>query len=156
MKAPFSYDLDNAVGYAIGHTAHRLKMGLRRAFTSQGHDVTPEQWVVLYRLYESQGLTQVDLGERTVKDKTSITRILDRLESKALAERRRDANDRRSQRIFLTAEGHSLVEHLVPLVRAYAAEAFADVPTEDRDHLRRILANIETRLDAMPEPKDPA
>ena len=156
MNAPFSYDLDNAVGYAIGHTAHRLKMGLRRAFTLQGHDVTPEQWVVLYRLYESQGLTQVDLGERTVKDKTSITRILDRLESKALAERRRDANDRRSQRIFLTAEGRTLVEHLVPLVRAYAAEAFADVPPEDRDHLRRILANIETRLDAMPEAKDPA
>ena len=156
MNAPLSYDLDTAVGYAIGHTAHRLKMGLRRAFTSQGHDVTPEQWVVLYRLYESQGLTQVELGERTVKDKTSITRILDRLESKALAERRRDANDRRSQRIFLTAEGRDMVEHLVPLVRAYAAEAFADVPPEDRDHLRRILANIETRLDAMPESKDPA
>ena len=156
MNAPFPYDLDTAVGYAIGHTAHRLKMGLRRAFTLQGHDVTPEQWVVLYRLYESQGLTQVDLGERTVKDKTSITRILDRLEGKALAERRRDANDRRSQRIFLTADGRDLVEHLVPLVRAYAAEAFADVPPEDRDHLRRILANIETRLDAMPEAKDPA
>ena len=156
MNAPLSYDLDTAVGYAIGHTAHRLKMGLRRAFTSQGHDVTPEQWVVLYRLYESQGLTQVELGERTVKDKTSITRILDRLESKALAERRRDANDRRSQRIFLTAEGRGLVEHLVPLVRAYATEAFADVPSEDRDHLRRILANIETRLDALPEAKDPA
>ena len=156
MNAPLSYDLDTAVGYAIGHTAHRLKMGLRRAFTSQGHDVTPEQWVVLYRLYESQGLTQVELGERTVKDKTSITRILDRLESKALAERRRDANDRRSQRIFLTPDGRDLVEHLVPLVRAYAAEAFADVPSEDRDHLRRILANIETRLDALPEAKDPA
>ena len=156
MNAPLSYDLDTAVGYAIGHTAHRLKMGLRRAFTAAGHDVTPEQWVVLYRLYESQGLTQVELGERTVKDKTSITRILDRLENKVLAERRRDANDRRSQRIFLTPDGRNLVEKLVPLVRAYAAEAFADVPAEDRDHLRRILANIETRLDALPEAKDPA
>ena len=139
-----------------GSFNHAIAATARDTLAAAGHDVTPDQWVVLYRLFETDGLTQAELGERTVKDKTSITRILDRLESKALAERRRDANDRRSQRIFLTAEGRTLVEHLVPLVRAYAAEAFADVPPEDRDHLRRILANIETRLDAMPEAKDPA
>ncbi|WP_300164577.1 MarR family transcriptional regulator [Solidesulfovibrio sp.] len=152
MEDPFFFDMDNAVGYAVGHAAARLKIGLRRTFLAAGHDVTPEQWVVLYRLYETQGLTQAELGDRSVKDKTTITRILDRLEAKGLAARRRDAKDRRSQRIFLTEAGTSLVECLVPLVRAYAAEAFADVPPEDSDALRRILGNIESRLDAMLEP----
>jgi DNA-binding MarR family transcriptional regulator len=154
MENAFFFDMDNAVGYAIGHAAARLKIGLRRVFVAAGHDVTPEQWVVLYRLYESQGLTQCGLGERTVKDKTTITRILDRLEDKDLVTRRRDATDRRSQRIFLTPAGAALVEALVPLVRRYAAEAFADVPPDDRRTLARILGNIETRLDAMLEPKD--
>lgn len=150
----FFYDMDNAVGYAIGHTAARLKIGLRRVFDAGGHDVTPEQWVVLYRLYESQGLTQCGLGERTVKDKTTITRILDRLEGKKLVTRQRDAHDRRSQRIFLTPQGEGLVKALVPLVRRYAAEAFADVSPGDRASLQRILGSIEGRLDAMLEPKD--
>ncbi len=150
----FFFDMDNAVGYAIGHAAARLKIGLRRVFVAAGHDVTPEQWVVLYRLHESQGLTQCGLGERTVKDKTTITRILDRLQGKGLVTRRRDASDRRSQRIFLTPDGQALVKSLVPLVQRYADAAFADVPPEDRQTLRRILGNIETRLDALLEAKD--
>lgn len=151
MDTPFFFDMDNAVGYAIGRTAARLKIGLRRTFWAQGHDVTPEQWVVLYRLYEAPGLTQAGLGERTVKDKTTITRILDRLAAKKLLTRRRDEHDRRSQRIDLTPAGRSLVERLVPLVRAYAIAAFADVPPADRDSLRRILGNIEARLDGILE-----
>lgn len=154
MDETFFFDMDNAVGYAIGHAAARLKMGLRRTFLAAGHDVTPEQWVVLYRLFEAQGLTQCGLGERTVKDKTTITRILDRLERKTLLVRRRDSQDRRSQRIFLTPAGEDMVRALVPLVRQFAAEAFADVPPEDRATLSRILARIETRLDVMLEAKD--
>ena len=154
MDETFFYDIDNAVGYTIGHAAARLKIGLRRAFAAAGSDVTPEQWVVLYRLYEHQGLTQCALGERTVKDKTTITRILDRLEAKMLLARCRDNHDRRSQRIFLTPQGLALVEILVPVVRRFAATAFAAVPPDDRTTLRRILGNIEDSLDAMLEPKD--
>ena len=156
MDEAFFFDMDNAVGYAIGHAAARLKMGLRRTFLAAGHDVTPEQWVVLYRLFEAQGLTQCGLGERTVKDKTTITRILDRLQAKKLLVRRRDSHDRRSQRIFLTPAGEDLVRSLVPLVRGYATEVFADVGPGDSERLRDILGHIETRLDAIFEMKDNA
>jgi DNA-binding MarR family transcriptional regulator len=154
MDDIFHYDIDNAVGYAIGRTAAQLKIGLRRAFIVAGHDVTPEQWVVLYRLFETQGLTQCGLGERTVKDKTTITRILDRLEIKGLVTRQRDRRDRRSQRIYLTPDGEAIIRDLVPVVRRYATEAFADVGPDDREALRRILGNIGSRLDAMLDPKD--
>lgn len=156
MDETFFFDMDNAVGYAIGHAAARLKMGLRRTFLAAGHDVTPEQWVVLYRLFEAQGLTQCGLGERTVKDKTTITRILDRLQAKKLLVRRRDSRDRRSQRIFLTPAGEALVRALVPLVRGYAADVFADVASEDSERIRSVLEGIEARLDAIFEVKDNA
>ncbi len=154
MDETFRFDMDNAVGYAIGHVFTRLRIGLRRLFAAAGLDVTPEQWVVLYRLFEEQGLTQCGLGERTVKDKTTITRILDRLEAKGCIARRRDSRDRRSQRIFLTPDGEALVKRLVPLVRGYAAEAFADTDAGDRQALRRILGRIEARLDGMLDAKD--
>lgn len=148
------YDIDQAIGYVVGHAAARIKMALRRVFAAAGHDVTPDQWVVLYRLHETDGLTQVGLGERTVKDKTTVTRILDRLESRKLLIRRRDPDDRRSQRLHLTPEGEATVRRLVPLVRAFAAEAYADLTEDDKDSLRRLLMRIEVRLDAMLEPKD--
>lgn len=154
MDPACRYDIDQAIGYVVGHAAARIKMALRRVFAAAGHDVTPDQWVVLYRLHETDGLTQVGLGERTVKDKTTVTRILDRLESRKLLIRRRDPDDRRSQRLHLTPEGEATVRRLVPLVRAFAAEAYADLTEDDKDSLRRLLMRIEVRLDAMLEPKD--
>ncbi|MFU2208620.1 MarR family winged helix-turn-helix transcriptional regulator [Solidesulfovibrio sp. C21] len=154
MDDTFFFDMDNAVGYAIGHAAARLKIGLKRRFLASGFDVTPEQWVVLYRLLESQGLTQCGLGERTVKDKTTITRILDRLEAKKLLVRRRDSRDRRSQRIFLTPAGETLVQSLVPLVRGFAAEVFAEVTAAEERSLKSALGSIEARLDAILDAKD--
>ena len=154
MDPTLPYALDQAVGYAVGHAAAKIKIALRRVFVAAGHDVTPDQWVVLNRLAETAGLTQAGLGERTVKDKTTITRILDRLEEKGLLIRQRDPRDRRSQRLFLTPAGEATVRRLVPLVQTFAAAAYADLTEEDRSALRRLLGCIEDRLDAMLEPKD--
>jgi len=154
MDKAFGYDMDNAIGYLIGHTAMRIKIGLRRLFVQSGLDVTPEQWVVLFRLYERDGLTQSELGDRTVKDKTTVTRILDRLEKKGLLYRRRDTRDRRSQRIYLTESGTTVLGALMPLVHDYGAALFDDMHSEDRDTLRRLLGLVETRLDSLLDPKD--
>ncbi len=148
------YDLDNAIGYAVGHAAARIKIALRRVFATAGHDVTPDQWVVLCRLLENEGLTQAALGERTVKDKTTITRILDRLEARELLTRRRDPDDRRSQRLYLTDAGRTLALALVPIVQAFADAAYADLTENDKTVLRDLLRRIEARLDHLPETKD--
>ena len=154
MDKACRYDIDSAIGYAVGHAAARIKIALRRAFLAAGHDVTPDQWVVLYRLLENEGLTQVALGERTVKDKTTITRILDRLEARTLLTRRRAPDDRRSQRLYLTEAGRALAQALVPIVQAFADAAYADLTQADKAALRDILARIEARLDGLPETKD--
>lgn len=149
MESFPDYDMESAVGYLIGHAAMRIRMGLRRLFMASGLDVTPEQWVVLFRLREREGLTQSELGERTVRDKATVTRILDRLEKKFLVERRRDPKDRRTQRIFLTEKGSVSLEALMPLVRQYGADLFDDIGSEDRTLLRRVLAHIEAKLDRV-------
>ena len=154
MDKACRYDIDSAIGYAVGHAAARIKIALRRAFVAAGHDVTPDQWVVLYRLLENEGLTQAGLGERTVKDKTTITRILDRLEARELLTRRRDPDDRRAQRLYLTEAGRALAQALVPIVQAFADDAYADFTENDKAVLRDLLTRIEGRLDRLPETKD--
>ena len=148
------YDLDNAIGYAVGHAAARIKIALRRAFATAGHDLTPDQWVALRWLLDNDGITQAALGERTVKDKTTVTRILDRLEDKHLLVRRRDPDDRRSQRLYLTDAGRELAQALVPIVQSFASTVYADVTDADKTALRDILARIEAGLDRLPEPQD--
>lgn len=156
MNQSLDYDMDNAVGYLLGHVGLRLKIGLRRLFLQSDLDATPEQWAVLFRLHEQPGLTQSELGDRTVKDKTTVTRILDRLEAKGLAERRNDPQDRRCQRLFLTPAGAATLHALMPVVRNYGAAIFADFTPDDRDTLRTFLLRLENRLDGLVDAKEPA
>jgi DNA-binding MarR family transcriptional regulator len=154
MTDDFGYDMESSLGYRIGLAATRIKICLRRAFMAAAHDVTPEQWVVLLRLHQCQGQSQSELGERTVKDKTTVTRILDRLERKGLAERRRDPRDRRAQRIFLTPEGEATLTALMPMVQQFATQVFGMIDTGDRDALLRTLGDIDASLDRLTDPKD--
>ena len=105
--------MDRGIGYRLCLVATQIKIALRRMFVRAGFDVTPEQWSLLLRLHEGPGQIQSELADRTVKDKTTITRILDRLEHKGLAERRRDPNDRRTQRLFLTPRGEAVLAELM-------------------------------------------
>jgi DNA-binding MarR family transcriptional regulator len=154
MDSDFGYDMDHGLGYRLGLVATRIKISLRRVFMAAGFDVTPEQWVVLFRLHQRQGQSQSELGDRSVKDKTTITRILDRLEHKGLAQRRRDPLDRRSQRIFLTPGGEAALAALMPLVHRFAADTFEDIEPAERDTVLRVLDGIEAKLDRFHEPKD--
>lgn len=145
----FVYDPERAPGFLISRTAMRLRLGLRRVFAENGQDVTPEQWGVLLCLWREEGLSQCELAERTVKDRTTITRILDLLEKKGLAERRRDPEDRRTFRIHLTEAGRRAREVLLPLVRGYAEKIYADLGTAQFAALREIMGNINARLDEL-------
>ncbi|HMQ53132.1 MAG TPA: MarR family transcriptional regulator [Anaerolineae bacterium] len=109
------FSLDTSLGFVINRTAQRLKLELQHAFKAQGYDITPEQWAVLSRLWEQEGLNQVELAERTFKDKPNVTRMLDVLERRGFVIRQKDDTDRRAYRVFLTEPGRQLQAKLVPL-----------------------------------------
>lgn len=141
------FNLMMTPGYRLGRTFLRLKNGLRKEFLAHGVDVTPDQWGVLSLAGEQEGLTQSELGENLLKDKASITRILDRLEAKGLLVRRTDGNDRRTFRIFLTPEGRSLREQLIPISKAYARQCYRHITTTDIDFLQAILEKINEGIE---------
>ncbi|QLA15425.1 MarR family winged helix-turn-helix transcriptional regulator [Desulfolutivibrio sulfoxidireducens] len=149
MDDAYVYDPEKAPGFLISRTGMRMRLGLRRVFAEHGQDVTPEQWGVLLCLWRQEGLTQTELADRTVKDRTTITRILDLLEKKGLAERRKDPMDRRSFRVHLTDAGRGAREILLPLVKGYAARLYADLTEAEFTTLKSIMDKINARLDDL-------
>src|SRR5580698_2275862 len=91
---------------------------------------TRAQWIVLFRLREQEGLSQVDLADVLELQPISLVRLLDRLVEHGLLERRHDPRDRRTNRLFLTASGRQLVDDLDSLRDAIAADVFRDIPNE--------------------------
>src|SRR5438105_13486239 len=82
---------------------------------------TRAQWIVLFRLRQQEGLSQVDLAEVLELQPISLVRLLDRLVEHGLLERRPDPKDRRTNRPFLTRAGRQLGGHLDSLRATIAA-----------------------------------
>ncbi|HXQ33830.1 MAG TPA: MarR family transcriptional regulator [Anaerolineales bacterium] len=142
-----NFKLDDSYGYLINLAAQRLRYELHQTFQAKGYDVTPEQWAVLNRLWEQDGLSQVDLAERTFKDKPSTTRILNLLEKKLIVVRRPDESDGRILRVFLTKTGKDLKDKLIPCAEEVLAKSGKNLTREElaqfKMTLHRILSNLE-------------
>ena len=134
------FNLDDSVGYLINIVAGKLKNELNRRITS--FDITPEQWAVLNRLWEKDGITQKDLAERTFKDQPNIGRILDKLEKKGLIRRCADTEDLRVLIVSLTQEGQKLKKELIPL----AAEVLDLVQKDISEEERKVLVTVLKRI----------
>src|SRR3979411_1069941 len=59
---------------------------------------TRAQWIVLFRLRQQEGLSQVDLADVLELQPISLVRLLDRLVEHGLLARRTDPRDRRGAR----------------------------------------------------------
>ena len=141
------FRLSDSYGYLINLAAQRLKYELHQTFQARGYDITPEQWAVLNRLWEEDGLSQVELAERTFKDKPGTTRILTLLEKKGVVVRRADESDGRVQRVFLTQIGKDLKEKLIPCAQEVLMKSSRNLSKEDvakfKVTLNQILSNLE-------------
>ncbi len=107
-------------------------------------DLTYPQYLVFLVLWERDGLTVKALGQRLSLDSGTTTPLLKRLEARGLIERRRDEEDERQVRIFLTAAGRALRQKAlsVPLAAGKATglnRATADQLRVSLDRLRESL-----------------
>ena len=141
------FNLNDSYGYLINLAAQRLKYELHLAFQARGYDITPEQWAVLNRLWEEDGLSQVELAERTFKDKPGTTRILTLLETKGVIVRHPDESDGRVQRVFLTKTGRDLKDKLVPCAQEVLTKSGRNLTKEDIAKFKQTLNQILTNLD---------
>jgi len=81
--------------------------------------LTYPQYLVLLVLWEQDGLTVSELGERLFLDSGTLTPLLKRLEAQGRIARLRDVQDERRVRITLTPAGRALrgaAERIPPCV----------------------------------------
>jgi MarR family transcriptional regulator, transcriptional regulator for hemolysin len=113
---------------------------------------TRAQWIVLFRLREQEGLSQVDLADVLELQPISLVRLLDRLVEHGLLERRHDPKDRRANRLFLTARGRGLVDELDSLRDAIATDVLQDMPSEAIETSLGALREIKERIKRLSDP----
>jgi DNA-binding MarR family transcriptional regulator len=113
---------------------------------------TRAQWIVLFRLRQQEGLSQVDLAEVLELQPISLVRLLDRLVEHDLLERRHNPKDRRANRLFLTEKGRQLVDDLDGLRDAIATDVLESISEEAIKSSLAALREIKDRIKELSDP----
>ncbi len=138
--------VEQAYGFQIVRMARLLRVHFTRFAESAGFDVTQEQWLILNKLAQTPGVSQLGLADSLIHDKPNITRILAGLEKKKLVQRRVDLNDKRVMRVSLTKAGQSLHDDFSRLVTSERDRVHAGLQEKDFENLMHVVNTLEKNI----------
>ena len=109
--------------------------------------ITVEQWTILAILWQKDKVTQQILSDITLRDKPSITRLIDNLEKRNLVVRIHDSSDRRVNLIYLTQKGIDMENKASAIINEVAGKTLSEISDEEiivcRNVLRKVLNNLQ-------------
>jgi DNA-binding MarR family transcriptional regulator len=110
------------------------------------HGMTRAQWVILFWLERQPGLSQKELAEILEVEPITVARLIDRLESRGMVERRPDPRDRRIWRLHLCPPSAPVLQELheeradmLRLVTAGFDESTVKTMTDGLKRMKSIL-----------------
>lgn len=141
--------MSDTLGFLIGDVSRLM----RRRFDVRARaiGVTRAQWHVLTKLARVEGINQGGLADLLEVEPITLCRMIDRLEEAALVERRRDPNDRRAWRIFLTDKARPMIKQLHVVADGLFNDALAGLSERQRTALFASLTQIHANLSDIPQ-----
>ena len=115
---------------------------------NSGLDISMDQWMVLGPIWQLESPSQKDLGEICLRDKPTISRIIDSLEDKSLVVRVSDQIDHRIKRVVLTKAGKQLFYDVLPIMEKTREEVRGEIPDEEIEIFKNVLSKIIKNLNS--------
>ena len=123
-----------------------LKQIARRFFRDQ--PVAESQFNVLMALrYAERALSQQDLSERLLVDKSNLTALIDSLVKRGFVRRCREKRDRRFYRLKLTGEGVALLAELEPGYLELVHGIMEVFTPEERTRLTEYMVRLQSSME---------
>jgi len=132
--------------FLMEQIVRRYRQMATRALKAAQAGLSVDQWVMLKQIGENSGSSQVDIGNSTVKDAPTTTRIIDQLVNKNLISKQLDPEDRRRYMVFITEKGRALVERLLPVVSEYRQVPLEGFSEANRKQLNELLNQMLNNL----------
>jgi DNA-binding MarR family transcriptional regulator len=102
----------------------------------------PRHFGMLSHLAASEGQSQQALSIALGIHRSAVVALVDDLEQRGLAERRRDPFDRRAYTLYLTPAGHDLLADLERVAEEHEAELLTALDAAERSQLISLLQQV--------------
>ncbi len=105
-------------------------------------DLHPRHFGMLSQLAVNEGQSQQALASALGIHRSAIVALVDDLEQRGLAERRRDPDDRRAYTLYLTSAGRELLAELERAADEQEAELLTALDASERSELISLLQRV--------------
>lgn len=139
-------DFENSLGPWIGKTTKIMDYHLHEAMNRQGLDLSKEQMIVLKKLHDNDGINQNELASLTYRDKSSLARLLSKMESKNYIIRKQSSEDKRANEIFLTPYGREIFQKTRPVIKGMMDIIENNITVEEKQRIIGILSKIQSNF----------
>ena len=144
--------LEAHVGYWLRFVSNHVSQAFQRKVEATG--VTVAEWVVLREMLRLGPTSPSALGAAIGMTKGAVSKLVARLERKALLSRAIVESDRRNHVIALTPEGRALAPALAALADRNDEEFFGHMPQPARAALIATLRDVVRLRDLKAVPID--
>ena len=132
--------LESHLGYWLRMVSNQVSFSFARRLRS--HGVTVAEWVLMRHLFRQTDAQAVALADATGLTRGAVSKLVDRLETKRLLNRKNSKEDLRREKLNLTSEGARLVPILARLADKNDRAFFVSLKPEERAHLLALLQAV--------------
>ncbi|MFT5791603.1 MAG: DNA-binding MarR family transcriptional regulator [Saprospiraceae bacterium] len=141
-------DFENSIGPWLGKTVKIIEYYLQETFKKHDLDLTKEQMIVLKRLHDKDGLSQNKLAFLTLRNKSSLTRLLSKMEKKQYINRKQNKDDKRINLVYLTGLGKEVFKKTKPVIQEMITKMEQNISDSEKQQIIKTLKKIQLNFDS--------
>ncbi|SFO65880.1 transcriptional regulator, MarR family [Chitinophaga sp. YR627] len=146
MAMEQTLELARDLSRALMEMRNYMRQHLQVRIKENNIDVSVELLEILGVLYRKDGINQQEIADILIKDKSSITYLIDSLTKRDLVERKEDENDRRNKLIYLTENGKHMKQTLHPWVDEIYEQATNGIKVADLEKAVALVQKMNENL----------
>ncbi len=143
-QAEYTHELRRDIGLKINVVTRMLRNRFDRMVAAL--NITRSQWTMIVVVARQPGATQRSIAEALDMSEASAGRLIDRLCSEGLLERRERYDDRRARAVYITKAAEPLLDKLADVARSGEDSVFRGFSLEElesfKNYLDRVYRNI--------------
>jgi len=145
-------DFEKSIGPWLGKTVKIIEYFLQETLDKNKIDLTKEQMIVLKKLHDQDGLVQNELAFLTYRNKSSLTRLLRKMENKKYIVRKQSKEDKRINNVFLTDLGRAIFKKTLPVIKDIIQTMEQNISSDEKQHVIEILKKIQQNFNVKTYP----
>lgn len=131
---------------AITSLRSAMRQFLSKKIREGNYDITYEMMQLLLVLWRGHEVNQQEIANLLIKNKASITPLIDNLSKRKLVVRTEDPSDRRNKIIALTKAGREYMEAFSPVLDDFFRRIESDISLAEMEQVRNVLQKMKHNL----------